>query len=296
MTALPPFELHRVDTVAEATATLAELGDDAVLYAGGTELLLLMKLGLASYRHLVDVKPIAELQGIAVTDDGVLHVGGGVRHRAIERSPLVAAGWPVLAEMERWVANIRVRTVGTLGGNLAFADPHSDPATFLLAADAAVVLGRGEGRRRVPMAEFVLGPYDTALEAGELIVRVEVPPVPEGAAMAHLRFAFHERPAATVSVLARVAGGEIAEARVAIGSVGLQPVRAADAERLLVGLRVDDLDPAVLRAAGEAAAVAAEPDDDANGSAEYKANLVAVLVGRAFRQAVDRTRPAGLAA
>jgi carbon-monoxide dehydrogenase medium subunit len=296
MTALPPFELHRVDTVAEATATLAQLGDDAVLYAGGTELLLLMKLGLASYRHLVDVKPIAELQGIAIADGGVLHVGGGVRHRAIERSPLVAAGWPVFAEMERWVANIRVRTVGTLGGNLAFADPHSDPATFLLAADAVVVLGRGEERRRVPMAEFVLGPYDTALEPGELIVRVEVPPMPAGAGMAHLRFAFHERPAATVSVLARVAGGAIAEARVAIGSVGLQPVRAADAERLLVGLRADDLDPAVLRAAGEAAAVAAEPDDDANGSAEYKANLVAVLVGRAFRQAVDRTRPAGLAA
>jgi carbon-monoxide dehydrogenase medium subunit len=295
MTALPPFELHRVDTVAEATATLAELGDDAVLYAGGTELLLLMKLGLASYRHLVDIKPIAELQGIAI-DDGVLHVGGGVRHRAIERSPLVTAGWPVLAEMERWVANIRVRTVGTLGGNLAFADPHSDPATFLLAADAAIVLGRGEERRRLAIADFVLGPYDAALEPGELVVRVEVPPVPAGAGMAHLRFAFHERPAATVSVLARVAAGEIAEARVAIGSVGLQPVRAAEAERLLVGLQADDLDPAVLRAAGEAAATASEPDDDANGSAEYKANLVAVLVGRALRQAVDRTRPAGMAA
>jgi carbon-monoxide dehydrogenase medium subunit len=223
-------------------------------------------------------------------------VGGGVRHRAIERSPLVTAGWPVLAEMERWVANIRVRTVGTLGGNLAFADPHSDPATFLLAADAAIVLGRGEERRRLAIADFVLGPYDAALEPGELVVRVEVPPVPAGAGMAHLRFAFHERPAATVSVLARVAAGEIAEARVAIGSVGLQPVRAAEAERLLVGLQADDLDPAVLRAAGEAAATASEPDDDANGSAEYKANLVAVLVGRALRQAVDRTRPAGMAA
>lgn len=296
MTALPPFELHRVGTVSEATATLAELGDEAVLYAGGTELLLLMKLGLASYRHLVDVKPIAELQGISVTGEGVLQVGGGVRHRAIERSPIVTAGWPVLAEMERCVANIRVRTVGTLGGNLAFADPHSDPATFLLAADAVVVLGRGEERRTIPIADLVLGPYETALRPGELVVRVEVPPVPAGAGMAHVRFAFHERPAATVSVLARVAGGEIGEARVAIGSVGLQPVRATEAERLLVGLRADDLDPAVLRAAGEAAASASEPDDDANGSADYKANLVAVLVGRALRQAVDRTRPAGMAA
>lgn len=295
MTALPPFELHRVDTIEEATSRLLELGDEAVLYAGGTELLLLMKLGLASFGHLVDIKPIAELGGISV-QDGVLHIGGGVRHRAIERSPIVAAGWPALAEMERWVANIRVRTVGTLGGNLAFADPHSDPATFLLASDAAVVLGRGDRRRRMAISDFIHGPYDTALDRGELLVRVEVPPVPAGAALAHLRFAFHERPAATVSVLARVVGGELAEARIAIGSVGLSPVRAADAEAMLTGLRADDLDPAVLRAAGEAAAVTADPDDDANGSADYKANLVAVLVGRALREAVGRTRSTGLAA
>ena len=295
MTALPPFELHRVDTVAEATATLAELGDDAVLYAGGTELLLLLKLGLASFAHLVDVKPIAELQGIVV-EDGVLHLGGGVRHRAIERSPVVGAGWPARGAMEHWVANVRVRTVGTLGGNLAFADPHSDPATFLLASDASIVLGMGDRRRRIPMADFILGPYATALEPGELVVRVEVPPVPAGAAIAHLRFAFHERPAATVSVMARIVGDEIAEARVAIGSVGLQPVRAAAAEAMLTGLRASGLDPAVLRAAGEAAAEAAEPDEDANGSADYKTNLVTVLVGRALREAVGSASLAGLAA
>ncbi len=295
MTALPPLELHRVHSVAEATATLAELGDEAVIYAGGTELLLLMKLGLASFRHLVDIKPVAELQGIAI-EDGCLVLGGGVRHRAIERSPIVLAGWPVIAEMERVVANIRVRTVGTIGGNLAFADPHSDPATFLLASDATLVLGRGDRRRRVPIADFVLGPYATALEPGELVVRVEVPAVPAGAGMAHLRFAFHERPAATVSVLARVVGGVVAEARVAIGSVGLQPIRAAAAEAMLRGMSADDPDPAVLRAAGESAAEASEPDTDANGSAGYKTHLVSVLVGRAFRQAVDRTRATGLAA
>lgn len=296
MTALAPFELHRVESVAEATAALDELGDEAVVYAGGTELLLLMKLGFAAYGHLVDIKPIAELSGIAV-EDGVLRIGAGVRHRDIERSPLVAAGWPALAAMERWVANIRVRSVGTLGGNLAFADPHSDPATFLLASDASVVLGRGEARRSLPMGAFIVGPYATALEPGELLVRVDVPAVPAGASLAHLRFAFHERPAVTVSALVRVVDGELVEARVAIGSVGVRPVRVPDAESMLVGLRADDLDPAVLRAAGEAAAIAAEPEADANGSADYKAHLVGVLVGRAVREAVAGTGPAaGLAA
>ncbi len=97
------------------------------------------------------------------------------RTESIERSPSVAAGWPQLVAMERCVANIRVRSTGTLGGNLAFADPHSDPATFLLAADASVILGRGDERRRLPLGAFVLGPYATALEPGELLVAIEVP-------------------------------------------------------------------------------------------------------------------------
>ena len=289
MTTLAPFELHRVDSVEEASAAILELGDEAVLYAGGTELLLLMKLGFAAYSHLVDIKPIAELSGLTV-QDGSLCIGAGVRHRLLERSALVAAGWPGLAAMERWVANIRVRTVGTLGGNLAFADPHSDPATYLLASDASVVLGLGPERRRVAMADFIEGPYATALRPAELLVRIEVPPVPVGGALAHLRFAFHERPAVTVSTLARVVDGELAEVRVAIGSVGVRPVRAPAAEAMLVGLRAADLDPGVLRSAGERAAEIAAPEGDANGSAEYKAHLVSVLVGRALRQALVALR------
>jgi len=295
MTTIAPFELHRVDSVEEASAAIMELGDEAVLYAGGTELLLLLKLGFASYGHLVDIKPIAELGGLDVVD-GVLRIGAGVRHRSIETSPVVAAGWPALAAMERWVANIRVRNVGTLGGNLAFADPHSDPATFLLASDASVVLGLGPDRRTVPMADFIEGPYATALQPAELLVRIDVPAVPAGAALSHLRFAFHERPAVTVSTLARVVDGELAEVRVAIGSVGVRPIRVPTTEALLTGLRAHDLDPAVLAAAGHAAAVAAAPEADANGSAEYKAHLVSVLVGRALRQAIAGTRPSDLAA
>jgi len=285
LTTLAPFQLHPAGSVAEATALLDEHGDDAVVYCGGTELVLLMKLGFAAYDHLVDVKPIAELAGIDV-DNGTLRIGAAVTHRAIERSPLVAKGWPEMIRMERAVANIRVRGVGTLGGNLAFADPHSDPAAFLLAANASVVLGRDDERRRIPLAEFILGPYATALQPGELVVAIEVTALPQGAGMAHVRFAFHERPAVTVSTLVRVADGAIAEARVAVGSVGVMAVRATAAEEMLVGLDATNLDAAILAEGSEAAAEASKPVTDANGSADYKRHLVGVLVGRAVRAAI----------
>lgn len=293
MTRLAPFALHRPASVTEATELLRDLGDDAAVHAGGTEVLLLMKLGLASFGQLVDVKRIPELGGVSVDEAGTLRVGATATHRQIGRSPMVRAGWPELAFIESNVANVRVRTIGTLGGNLCFADPHSDPATWLLAADAHVELAAGETRRELPVGDFLMGPWQTALEPGELLAAVEVPPLPEGSGMAHLRFATHERPTATVSCLVRVADGAIAEARVAVGSVGPRHLRAPEAEALLTGLTALEPDPAVLRAAGEAAATVAEPDTDSNGSAEYKADLVAVLVERAVRQATSRSVAAG---
>ncbi|MCC6224256.1 MAG: xanthine dehydrogenase family protein subunit M, partial [Thermoleophilia bacterium] len=226
---LPPFELHRPATLEEATGLLERHGDDAALYCGGTELLLLMKLGFAEPGHLVDVKGIAELSGVRA-GGGTLSIGAATTHRELERAPAVAERWPALAEMERTVANVRVRNAGTIGGNLCFSDPHSDPATFLLCADATLVCRRGGGEpRRVPASGFARGPYQTALEPGELLVAVEVPEPPAGAVIVHRKLCLHERPAVTVTCLARVDGGRVAEARVAVGSVGLVPVRAAAA-------------------------------------------------------------------
>ena len=291
MTRLAPFRLHRPGSVPEATGLLHELGDGSAVYAGGTELLLLLKLGLTSVSDLVDLKRIPGLDAITVDADGTLSIGATATHRRVERSPLAAAGWPLLAWVEGRIANVRVRTTGTLGGNLCFADPHSDPATVLLVAQARVVIGAGEARRTVPLDDFLLGPWATALEPGELLLAIEVPALPVGAGMAHQRFHTHERPTATVSCLVRVEGGSITEARIAVGSVGPRAVRAPEAERLVARLPVADPDPVVLRAAGAAAAAVADPDTDSNGSAEYKADLAAVLVGRAIRDALARAMP-----
>jgi aerobic carbon-monoxide dehydrogenase medium subunit len=282
---LPAFEIHTPRSLQEASDLLERHGDDAILYSGGTELLLLLKLGLADYGHLVDVKGIEELRRLEIAG-GALSIGAAITHRELEASTLVRAEWPALAEMERDVANIRVRTSGTLGGNLCFSDPHSDPATFLLAADAGVVCCRGAVPRTLPLRDFVRGPFETALGPGELLVSVRVPRTPEGAAMAHRKLAFHERPAATVSCLARLERSRVAEARVAVGSVGLVPIRAAGAERLLTDIEVGD--DGALDQAGEEAAAEADPIEDANGSIEYKRNLVRVLVKRCFADAVER--------
>ena len=280
---LPPFELHRPATLEEASDLLERHGDDAAVYCGGTELLLLLKLGFASFGRLVDLKGIAELRGVRA-DDGAIVIGGAVTHRTLERDPLVRERLPALAAMERRVANLRVRNVGTLGGNLCFSDPHSDPATFLLAVDAEVECRRGGGTaRRVPLREFVVGPYQTALRPGELLTGVRVATPPPGTRIVHEKFRFHERPAVTVTCAVRVEGGSVVEARIAVGSVGPRPVRAVEAERVVAGASTD----APFTAAAESAAAAAGAVEDANGSVEYKENLVRVLVDRALRQAVS---------
>jgi len=275
---LPPFDLHRAESVDEAKELLERYGEDAAVICGGTELLLLLKLGFAVYGHLVDIKSIAELGGIRA-ENGAIVVGSTVTHREIERSPLVLELLPSLAAMERRVANIRVRNVGTLGGNLCFSDPHSDPATFLLALDAEAEYDR----QRVPLSEFLVGPYETALRHGQLLASVRIPVPEAGTVVAHRKLAFHERPAATVACAVRVEGGAVAEARIAVGSVGARAVRATAAERALTGCAVDDT--AVVAGAAALAAEASEAVDDANGSAAYKEQLVRVLVARCFADA-----------
>lgn len=284
---LVPFRIQPARSVQEASELLRRSGDDAVIYAGGTELLLVLKLGFAEYAELIDIKKIAGLRRLEAID-GELEIGATVTHREIERSPVVSESWPALAAMERGVANIRVRSVGTLAGNLCFADPHSDPATFLLASDAVVMCSDGaEPTRRIPIDEFFLGPYETARRPDELLTAIRVPALPRGAAMAHHKLSFKERPAVTVSSLVHLEDRRVRTVRIAVGSVGPIPVRARAAEGVLTGIPAGDLDDDTLRAAASAAADECGAAQDANGSVDYKQHLVAVLVRRCVREAVD---------
>ncbi len=279
---LPPFSLHRPESVASASRLLAELGDEAAAYCGGTELLLAMKLGLASYEHLVDLKRVDSLRGISADGDGALRIGAAATHHQIETSAAVRARYPELAAMISQVANLRVRSVGTLGGNLCFADPHSDPASFLLAAEATMVCQRGEVTRRVPAAGFWAGPYQTVLDPGELLVRVELPPRPPGTGLAHLRMKLTERPVVTASALVTVGGAGVSGARLVVGSVGSVPF-AARIESL-AGAGPRDFAGRAEAAAGQAAADCV-PLPDGEASPDYLRHLVFVHARQALSQA-----------
>jgi aerobic carbon-monoxide dehydrogenase medium subunit len=297
---LRPFTLHRPETAEEACALLAGLGEDAAVYAGGTELLLLMKLGLLRPRHLVDVKRIPGFGEIGV-EPGLgrrLTIGAAVTHRAVEHSALVRARCPLVSSVARHVANVRVRNVGTVGGNLAFADPHSDLATLFLTLDATVELLSPRGRRELPLGDFVRGPWETSRASDELLESVTLTPWAGDTAAAYVKFGVHERPTLAVATTLRLdgtvgagrGGGErIVDARVAVGCVGPTPVRLAAAEARLTGASIDDLEDAA-RAASDIAAAQADPADDLYGSADYKREMVAVFVRRALRIAAARAR------
>jgi carbon-monoxide dehydrogenase medium subunit len=285
---LRPFALHRPSTLPEAGALLREYGADAALYAGGTELLLLMKEGLVRPRVLVDVKRVASLGEVEAVD-GVVRIGATVSHRMVERSALVRAHCPLVADVARHVANARVRAAGTVGGNLAFADPHSDLATLFLVFDARVGLRGPEGAREVPLDGFVLGPYETVRRDDEILTAVRLRAWPTGAVGAYLKFGLYERPTLGVAAVLVLdpERRRVREARLALGCVGPRPQRLPRLEQRLRGVPVEEL------AAGRADLTGSGMDSidaatDLHGAADYKLEMAQVFTRRALRVAGAR--------
>ncbi len=286
---LPPFAVHRPRSVQDASRLLVDLGDDAAAYCGGTELLLAMKLGLANYAHLVDLKGVVGLRAIARHGDS-LRIGAAATHDALETSPELRAWCPEMAAMLSQVANLRVRSAGTLGGNLCFADPHSDPATFLIAAGASMLCQKGDGSRSIPAGEFLTGPYETALEQGEILVAVDLPARPAGTGIAHVRMKLHERPAVTVAAMVRLSQGAVSQARLVVGSVSSVPV-SAEVAGSLMGATAEDFDARADDCAGQTALVC-NPLPDGDCSPEYLRHLVRVHSRRALTAAYSIARDA----
>jgi carbon-monoxide dehydrogenase medium subunit len=282
---LPPFELHRPERLADACRLLAEHGPDAQVYAGGTELLLVLRAGFADVRHLVDVKRLAGLTSIW-RSDGALRIGGAAAHARVAAAAELAHSAPALVEAERRLGNVRVRSTGTLGGNLCFAEPHGDPATALLAHDARVALQSVRGARTLALDDFLVGALETAREPDEILTHVEVP-LRRFAGSAYLRHTYAERPTIGVAVLLDERDGRAHDVRVAVGCIAPRPLRVRAAESAADGLPLD-AGGHELRAVGDAAAAALQPISDAYGPADFKRRLTAALVTRALRQAFER--------
>lgn len=289
---LRPFDLHRPETLAEAGTLLAGR-PDAALYAGGTELLLLMKAGLMRPADVIDVKRIPDLAGLVATDDA-LTIGATVTHRVLERSEVVRSRWPLVAGVASHVANVRVRNVGTVGGNLAFADPHSDLATLFLVFDATVRLGAASGARELPLADFVRGPYETARRPDEFLTGVRLRAWPPRTVGVYVKFGLHERPTLGLALAVTLDADErIVAARLAVGCVSARPHRVADAEGALVGHGLKTLDRA-RDDLGALAAAAVDPVSDLHGGVDYKRELTRVFARRALGVVLARAEGSAL--
>lgn len=284
MMPLRKFTIHRPRTIAEASQMLAQFGEKSRLYAGGTELLLAMKHDLLRYEHLVDVKTIPDLNKIAV-QNGSIVIGSTATHRDIERSEVVRTNLAVLADMANKVANIRVRASGTLGGNLCFAEPHSDPATLLFALGAKAHVHGKSGPKTIGIDRLITGAYETSLAHDDLLAAVEIPLPSDSQRAVYVKFQLKERPTLGLALVLDVDRDRIHRASAVVGSVSAMPTQSDSANVLLTGARSQV--EKQLGDAAEALAQAANPVDDLEGSAEYKRHLIDVFLRRAFTKAVS---------
>jgi len=279
---LNPLQLVQPTTVADASKALGAYGERAQIYAGGAELLLLLRHRLLHSEVLVDVKKIERLHGVTA-EHGVLRIGACVTHHLIENSALVRDHAPSLAYAESQVANVRVRNQGTLGGNLAFNDPHSDPGTVLLIHNAAVRVGNERGERRIALNDFFRDMYATALEPGELLLEVEIPTLPHGMKSAYLRLHRYQRPTLGAAAAARLNDGIVDEVRLAVGCVGPKAQRLTALEAKLKGTKPSEARK-VLADHGNYLRELLRPVDDLLGSADYKLYMAGVMLGDALEQ------------
>ena len=234
------LQLVQPTTASEASAALAQFGENAKIYAGGSELLLLLRHGFLRTGTLIDIKKIERLHRL-IWDEKVLRVGACVTHRALETSPIVREHAPSFAYAESQVANVRVRNQGTLGGNLCFNNPHSDPGTILLVHNASVLVGSQRGERQLPLNAFLSDMYSTALEADELLLEVQISPLPAGMQSAYVRLHRYQRPTLGVAAAVRIENGTVAEARLAIGCIGPKASRLAELQTKIKGNAISDI-------------------------------------------------------
>ncbi|MBI4234179.1 MAG: xanthine dehydrogenase family protein subunit M [Chloroflexi bacterium] len=282
------FTFHTPRSLDEAFAMLEQYGEDARLIAGGTALVLLMKQRLAQPAHLVNLLGIPVLGRLEVTD-GSLRAGATCSQRALEVSPAAQQGWPLLAETYRQVASVRIRNMATVGGGLAHADPNQDPPPSLIALGATVRVVSQKGERTLPVEALYKGYFETALETGEVVTEVVVPPAPSRSGGAFIKFLPRSADDyATISAAALLhldSEGICREARIALGSAGPVPIRARRAEAALRGQR---LTPALLREAAALVKEEVDPVEDVRGSAAYKRDMAAVIAQRALERALQR--------
>ena len=280
-----PFKYERATSVEGAIAALERVGAEARIIAGGHSLLPMMKLRLANPAHLVDINDIAELAYIR-EQDGQIRIGAVTRHVDLLKSDLLAREFPIFRDAETVIADPVVRNRGTIGGSLCQADAAEDLSAVCSALKAEVVIRGAGGERVVGMEDFHVGPFTTAVGAGEILTEIRLAVRPGGGS-AHEKL---ERRAGDWAIAAASAalwidGGVIADAGIALSAVGMTTIHLTRAEELLRGQQPSD---GLFAQAGEIASADCSPSADGRGPVDYKRHLAGVLTQRALRGSVAR--------
>lgn len=285
----PAFEYLRPKTIPEAIAFLQQYGDDAKILSGGQSLIPMMKFRLARPAYLVDINRISGLSFIK-EDGGYLKIGGLTRESDLESSDLIRSKYPIILDTAHVIADPQVRNMATVAGNLAHGDPANDHPATMLALGAQVVATGPKGERVIPIEEFFVSLFTTALQPDEIVTEIRIPTPPAHSGGAYLKLERKVGDFATAAVAAQVTlddKGACHKVGIGLTNVGPTPLKAAHAESFLHGKKPDqaNIEQAAARAAADA-----QPSSDLRGPAEYKRGLVKELTKRALTRAVGRAR------
>jgi carbon-monoxide dehydrogenase medium subunit len=285
------FDLHRPETIDEALELLATFGEDGKVLAGGQSLVPLMNFRLARPEHVIDIGRLTALTELHASGAEIV-VGSMVRQARAEKSPDIVARCPLVAAALPNIAHPPIRARGTIGGNMAHADPAAELPSVAVALGATFVAVSARGRREIPAAQFFDTYLTTALEPDELLTEIRFPAVAPRTGAVFLEVARRRGDFALVGVAAQVTvapassdGAVIADVRLCVSGVSGAPFRCTEAERLLGGRVPDD---EALREAAESVTNAIEPPGDLHATADYRRHLAGVLTSRATSQAYHR--------
>ncbi len=279
MSLLHRFVYVRAESIDHALSELASHGDDIQLVAGGTVIAALIRHRMIEPKVLVGLEAIPEISEISTNGTG-LRIGALATHRAVSRSSDVLTLVPLLAMACGKVASPAVRSMGTLGGNVCFGEPASDPGPALLALGAKLRIRGLDGERVVAIEEHYRGYYETSLEMGEVLTAIDVEPTPKGSRSTYLKWtprAREDKPLVGLAVLLELEDGTCSKARLAVGGVADRPMLLSVASSLLVG---SELSAKTIDEAAEAAAEEVEPIDDVQASAEYRRDMLRLWTRR----------------
>jgi aerobic carbon-monoxide dehydrogenase medium subunit len=283
------FEYVRPTSLAEAISLLSERGDDAKILSGGQSLIPMMRFRLSRPTSLIDINRIPNLEYIK-EEDGYLKIGGLTREAEIEASNLIRSKFPILHDTSLVIADVQVRNLATVGGNLAHGDPANDHPATMLALGAEVIATGPQGQRIIPIEEFFVSIFTTALQHDEILTEIRVRMPAKRSGGAYLKVERKVGDYATAGVAVQISINDRAEVdRVGIGmtNVGPTPLKATVAGAFLLGkpLNNENIDEAARQASEEA-----QPSSDLRGPAEYKTALVRELTRRALHRALERAQ------